>query len=79
MGLCAVVTSTAGGVYLPRALASASRQFGALGVAFTYIGWLFVVAFVLVCSTVLGAVFARDESRFARLIVGERPDPAGPD
>jgi membrane protein len=79
MGLCAVVTSTAGGVYLPRALASASRQFGALGVAFTYIGWLFVVGFVLVCSTVLGAVFARDESRFARLIVGERPGPAGPD
>lgn len=79
MGVCTVVTSTASGVYLPRALGSASRQFGALGVAFTYIGWLFIVAFVLVCSTVLGAVLARDESRLGRLIVGEQPHPAGPD
>jgi membrane protein len=79
MGGCTVVTSIAGGVYLPRALASASRQFGALGIAFTYIGWLFIVAFVLVCSTVLGGVLARDESRLAQRIVGEPPDPAGPD
>ena len=79
MGGCTVATSIAGGVYLPRALVSASQQFGALGIAFTYIGWLFIVAFVLVCSTVLGAVLARDESRLARLIVGERPDPAGQD
>ena len=63
-------------MYLPRALVSASRQFGALGIAFTYIGWLFIVAFVLVCSTVLGAVLARDESRLARLIVGEQSSPA---
>ena len=79
MGLCTVGTSIASGIYLPRALASASRQFGALGIAFTYIGWLFVVAFVLICSTVLGAVLARDESRLARLIVGAQPSPAGPD
>lgn len=76
MGGCTVVTSIAGGVYLPRALVSASHQFGALGVAFTYIGWLFIVAFVLICSTVLGAVLARDESRLARAIVGERNGPA---
>jgi membrane protein len=75
MGCCTVATSMASGVYLPRALVSASQQFGALGVAFTYIGWLFIVAFVLVCSTVLGAVLARDESRLARLIVGEREGP----
>jgi membrane protein len=79
MGCCTVITSMASGVYLPLALSSASRQFGALGVAFTYIGWLFIVAFVLICSTVLGAVLARDESRFARLIVGEREGPTGQD
>ena len=77
MGVCAAATSIAGGVYLPRALVSASRHYGALGIAFTYIGWLFIVAFVLVCSTVLGAVLARDESRLARLIVGEQSSPAG--
>jgi membrane protein len=79
LGSCTVVTSIASGIYLPRALASASQQFGALGVAFAYIGWLFIVAFVLVCSTVLGAVLARDESSLARRIVGERPVPAGQD
>ena len=35
-------------VYLPRALNSAARQYGALGIAFTYISWLFVVMAVLV-------------------------------
>jgi membrane protein len=75
MAACSVVTSIASGLYLPRALVSAARQFGALGVAFTYIGWLFVVAFVLICSTVLGAVLARDESRLARRIVGAERDP----
>jgi membrane protein len=79
MGLCTVGTSIASGFYLPRALVSASRQFGALGIAFTYIGWLFVVAFVLVGSTVLGAVLAGDESRLARLIVGAQPSPARQD
>jgi membrane protein len=74
MGVCTVGTSIASGIYLPRALVSASRQYGALGIAFTYIGWLFVIAFVLVCSTVLGAVLARDESRLARMVVGQRPD-----
>jgi hypothetical protein len=77
MGLCTMATSIASGIYLPRALVSASNQFGALGIAFTYIGWLFVVAFALVCSTVLGAVLARDESRIARLVVGQPGDRVG--
>jgi len=72
MALCSVATSGVSGVYLPRALANASSQFGALGVAFTYISWLFVVSFLLICSTVLGAVLARDESLMARLFVGSR-------
>jgi membrane protein len=62
MGIGMAGTSVASGIYLPRALVSASRQFGALGVAFTYIGWLFVVSFVLVGATVIGHVLARDES-----------------
>jgi len=79
MGICTVVTSVVSGVYLPRALLTAARQFGALGVAFTYIGWLFVVSFALICSTVVGAVLARDESRLTRLITGDpgARDPGG--
>jgi membrane protein len=62
MGLGSALLSLASGLYLPRALLSASRHYGALGVAFTYIGWLFVVSFVLVGSTVIGEVLAREKS-----------------
>jgi membrane protein len=50
-------------IYLPRALASAARQYGALGIAFAYISWLFVVMVVLVGTTVVGAVLAREWDR----------------
>jgi membrane protein len=50
-------------IYLPRALNSAARQYGALGIAFTYISWLFVVMVVLVGTTVAGAVIARERGR----------------
>ena len=46
-----IVLSIAGGIYLPIALSSATRQFGALGVSFTYVTWLFVIMFALVGST----------------------------
>ena len=55
-GVGCVGTLLASHVYMPRALESAAREFGAFGVAFTYIGWLFVVAFVLIVATVLGWV-----------------------
>ena len=56
MGIGMVGTTLASGIYLPRALVSTSRQFGALGVAFTYIGWLFVIGSVLVATTAVGEV-----------------------
>jgi len=60
MAVCMIVLSVAGGIYLPRALSSATRQFGALGVSFTYVTWLFVIMIALVGSTAIGAVIARD-------------------
>ncbi|MGZ4638768.1 MAG: YhjD/YihY/BrkB family envelope integrity protein [Actinomycetes bacterium] len=79
MGVGSIGTFLGSRVYMPLALGSASRQFGALGVAFTYISWLFVVSFVLIFTTVLGAVLARDESvsaRFGghRLATGTAPE-----
>jgi membrane protein len=61
MGVASIVLTLAGRLYLPRALSIGSDHFGALGVAFTLIGWLFVVGFALVVTTVLGAVVVRDE------------------
>jgi hypothetical protein len=61
MGLGSVILTLASRIYMPRALTVGSEHFGALGVAFTFIGWLFVVCFVLVGATVIGAVIVQDE------------------
>jgi len=60
MGVGSVGTLLASKVYMPRALTAASDDFGVLGVAFTYIGWLFLVALVLIVTTVIGAVLTQD-------------------
>jgi membrane protein len=68
MAVCMIVLSVAGGIYLPRALSSATRQYGALGVSFTYVTWLFVIMIALVGSTALGAVIARDPGPVGRFL-----------
>ena len=44
-GLVMLFVRPAGAVYLPRALQTSADRYGTIGVAFTYIGWLYVVAF----------------------------------
>jgi membrane protein len=61
MGVGSIALTVASRIYMPRALTIGSEHFGALGVAFTLIGWLFIVGFVLVVATVLGAVIVQDE------------------
>jgi membrane protein len=68
MAVCMIVLSVAGGIYLPLALSSATRQYGALGVSFTYVTWLFVIMIALVGSTTLGAVIARDSGPVGRFL-----------
>jgi membrane protein len=79
MGATMVVLSGVGHIYVPRTLDAAANQFGSLGVAFTYITWLFVLSFALVLATILGAVIVRDEGWFARLLRGSTPLPAEAD
>jgi membrane protein len=71
MGVGIGLISAGSQIYLPRALSSAARQYGALGIAFTYISWLFVVMTVLVGTTLVGAVFARERG-------GSLPDRSPP-
>jgi membrane protein len=71
-----VVLSIAGRIYLPLALSSATRQYGALGISFTYVSWLFVLMFALVTTAVTGAVVAREPGRFAWLTGTAQPLPA---
>jgi membrane protein len=61
MGVSSLALTLASRVYMPRALEIGSEHFGALGVAFTLIGWLFIVGFALVVTTVLGATIVQDE------------------
>jgi uncharacterized BrkB/YihY/UPF0761 family membrane protein len=55
-GLGFAVATVVGRVYLPGALASAADQFGVLGLAFSYIGWLFVLMSVLLVAVTIGRV-----------------------
>lgn len=48
------VAAVAGRVYLPGAFASSADQFGVLGLAFSYVGWLFVLMSVLLVAVTTG-------------------------
>jgi membrane protein len=68
--LVMLVVRPVGSVYLPRALQSSADRYGTIGVAFTYIGWLYVLAFCLLLAAVLGQVVAQDEGALGRVIRG---------
>jgi membrane protein len=61
----------AGEIYLPRALRSSNAHYGTIGLAFTYIGWLYVISFCLLAGAVIGHVLAEDRSLLGRVIRGE--------
>jgi membrane protein len=55
-GLAMLAVRPVGAVYLPRALKASDERYGAIGIAFTYIGWLYVVSFCLLLAAVIGRV-----------------------
>jgi membrane protein len=68
MGAATVALYFASKVYMPSAMSYADDHFGELGVAFTCIGWLFAVAFVLIVATVVGVVMAREPGPASRFL-----------
>jgi membrane protein len=54
--------------WLPRALESSAERFGSIGVAFTYLAWLYTVAFCFLVTAVVGRAIATDEGRLGRWI-----------
>ena len=62
-------------VWLPRALAVSADRYGSIGPAFTYLAWLYVVAFVFVTAAVLGQVVASDTGRLGTWIRGDSRPP----
>jgi membrane protein len=57
--------------YLPRVLDTSAERYGSIGVAFTYLTFLYVVAFCFLATAVVGKVLATDEGRLGAWIRGE--------
>ncbi|GAA3383605.1 DUF7144 family membrane protein [Cryptosporangium minutisporangium] len=81
-GLLMLALRPAGGLYLPRTLRVSEERYGTIGLAFTYIGWLYVLSFALLLTAVLGRVLDEDLARLAarvqtRLTVARRSSTAG--
>jgi membrane protein len=70
-GLVMLAVRPAGQIYMPRALRSSDQHYGTIGLAFTYIGWLYVISFCLLGAAVIGQVLATDRSLLGRVIRGE--------
>lgn len=66
-----VFVRPASGLWLPHALEVSADRYGAIGVAFTYLAWLYVVSFCFLAANVLGKVLAMDPGLLGRLIRGE--------
>ncbi|MFG1990878.1 YhjD/YihY/BrkB family envelope integrity protein [Actinoplanes sp. NPDC048988] len=71
-----LILRPAGAFYLPHALDVSAARFGTIGVAFTYIGWLYVLSFAYLLTAAAGQVIATDPGRLGRRIRGIRS--AGP-
>lgn len=58
--------------WLPRALETSAHHYGSIGLAFTYLAWLYTLSFIYVAAAVLGQVIASDQGGLGRWIRGER-------
>ncbi|MBG0567165.1 YihY/virulence factor BrkB family protein [Actinoplanes sp. NEAU-A11] len=56
--LVMVGVRAAGSIYLPRAIQTSAERYGTIGLAFTFIGWLYVISFVLLLTAVVGGLLA---------------------
>ena len=74
-GLVMLVVRPASGVWLPRALEVSADRYGSIGVAFTYLAWLYVVSFCFLAATALGNAMTVDRGGFGTWIRGPLPLP----
>ena len=54
--------------WLPRALETSADRYGSIGVAFTYLTWLYIASWVFLATAVVGQVVASDPGRFGAWI-----------
>ncbi len=67
------VARPAATLWLPMALKSSADRYGSIGVAFTYIAWLYVVAWIFLAAAILGRTIATDGGSLGQWIRGQSP------
>jgi membrane protein len=60
----------ASAAWLPRALEVSDDRYGSIGVAFTYLAWLYVASLCFLATSVIGQAIATDRGRLGDLIRG---------
>jgi membrane protein len=69
-GLVMLAVRPATSVFLPYALDVSADRYGVFGVAFTYIAWLYAIAFCFLVAALIGQVIATDQGWLGRWIRG---------
>lgn len=66
--VCSGVYSVVSTIYMPQQLEAYSERYGLFGVTLALVGWLLIVALILVTATVVAAEFDRSQGVFARRV-----------
>ncbi|HET6918468.1 MAG TPA: YhjD/YihY/BrkB family envelope integrity protein, partial [Jiangellaceae bacterium] len=69
-GLIMLAVRPASSVFLPRALDVSADRYGTIGVAFTYIAWLYAISLCFLVAALVGEVIATDQGLLGRWIRG---------
>ncbi len=70
-GVVMLVVRPASGVLLPRALDESAQRYGPIGVAFTFLAYLYVIAFIFLSCSIVGMAVTEDEGRLGQAIRGD--------
>ncbi|MET1132199.1 MAG: YhjD/YihY/BrkB family envelope integrity protein [Aeromicrobium sp.] len=74
-GIVMMVIRPAAEVWLPWALDVSAERYGPIGMAFTYLAWLYVVAFAFLGTAVVGQVVVSDRGRAGAWLRGDTVSP----
>jgi membrane protein len=73
-GLIMLAVRPTTSVFLPRALEASADRYGTIGVAFTYIAWLYALSFCFLVAALVGQVIGTDPGWLGRWIRGHADD-----
>jgi membrane protein len=72
-GVVMLFVRPASGVFLPRALDESAQRYGAIGVAFTYLAYLYCLSFIFLTCSIFGEAVTTDEGRLGEWLRGGKP------